>query len=65
MGIKRKLTFTEKEIQFVENKTRLQCKDSNWHLHGKGRITASKCKRVASLKLTASPSKASQRTTAR
>ena len=45
------------EIQFVEKKTRLQRKDSNWYLCRKGRITTSKCKRVASLKPTTSLSK--------
>ena len=55
--IKRKLTFTEEEIQLVEKKTRLQSRDSDWYLYRKGRITASKCKRVASLKPTTSPSK--------
>lgn len=38
-------------------KTRLQSRDSDWLLYRKGRITASKCKRVASLKPTTSPSK--------
>lgn len=55
--IKRKLNFTEEEIQQVEKKTRLQSRDSDWYLYRKGRITASKCKRVASLKPTTSPSK--------
>jgi len=58
MGVKRKLTFNESEIQLVEKKTRLQSKDSNWYLYRKGRITASKCKRVASLKPITSLSKA-------
>ena len=56
--VKRKLTFNENKIQLVEKKTRLQSQDSNWYLYRKGRITASKCKRVASLKPTTSPSKA-------
>ena len=50
--IQRKLNFTEEEIQQVEKKTRLQSRDSDWYLYRKGRITASKCKRVASLKPT-------------
>ena len=53
-GIKRKLTFTEKEIQLVENKQGFNVKIPISILHRKGRITASKCKRVASLKLTTS-----------
>lgn len=55
--IKRKLNFTEEEIQQVEKKTRLQSRDSDWYLYRKGRITASKCKCVAFLKPTTSPSK--------
>ena len=57
-GIKRKLNFNESEIDFIEKKTRLQSQQSDWFLYRKGRITASKCKRVASLKPTTSPSKA-------
>ena len=56
-GIKRKLNFTEDEINFIEKKTRLQSQDSDWFLSRKGRITASKCKRVPSLKPATSPSK--------
>ena len=56
-GIKRKLNFNESEIDFIEKKTRLQSQQSDWFLYRKGRITASKCKRVASLKPTTSPSK--------
>ena len=56
-GKKRKLNFTEDEINFIEKKTRLQSQESDWFLYRKGRITASKCKRVASLKPTTSPSK--------
>ena len=37
--------------------TRLQSQQSDWFLYRNGRITASKCKRVASLKPTTSPSK--------
>ena len=56
-GIKRKLHFNENEIEIVEKRTRLQSKNCDWFLYRKGRITASKCKRVASLKPTTSPSK--------
>ena len=56
-GIKRKLNFNESQIDFIEKKTRLQSQQSDWFLYRKGRITASKCKRVASLKPTTSPSK--------
>ena len=56
-GIKRKLHFNENEIEVVEKRTRLQSKNSDWFLYRKGRITASNCKRVASLKPTTSPSK--------
>ena len=56
-GIKRKLNFTEDEINFIEKKTKLQSQESDWFLYRKGRVTASKCKRVASLKPTTSPSK--------
>lgn len=41
----------------MEKKTRLQSQESDWFLYRKGRTTASKCKRVASLKATTSPSK--------
>ena len=56
-GIKRKLNFTENEINFIEKKTKFQSQESDWFLYRKGRVTASKCKRVASLKPTTSPSK--------
>lgn len=56
-GIKRKLNFTEDEKIYIEKKTRLQSQESNWFLYRKGRISASKCKRVASLKPATSPSK--------
>ena len=56
-GINRKLNFTEDEINFIEKKTRLQSQESDWFLYRKGRIRPSKCKRVASLKPTTSPSK--------
>ena len=57
MGIKRKLHFKRNEIAIVEKSIRLQSKNCDWFLYRKGRITASKCKRVASLKPTTSPSK--------
>ena len=53
-GIKRKLHFNKNEIEIVEKRTRLQSKNCDWFLYRKGRITASKCKRVASLKPTTS-----------
>ena len=56
-GIKRKLNLTEDEINFIEKKTKLQSQEFDWFLYRKGRVTASKCKRVASLKPTTSPSK--------
>ena len=46
-GIKRKLNFTEDEINFIEKKTKLQSQQSDCFLYRKGRVTASKCKRVA------------------
>ena len=56
-GIKRKLNFTEDEKKIIEKKTRRQSQESDWFLYRKGRILASKCKRVASLKPATSPSK--------
>lgn len=56
-GIKRKLHFNENEGEIVEKRTRLQSKNCDCFLYRKGRITASKWKRVASLKPTTSPSK--------
>ena len=56
-GMKRKLHFSKNEIEIVEKKTRLQSKNCDWFLYRKGRISASKCKCVASLKPTTSPSK--------
>ena len=50
--------FSNKEIAVVEKKTRLQSNSADWYRFKKGRISASKCKRVASLKPTTSPSKA-------
>jgi len=40
-GIKRKLNFTEDEINFIEKKTKLQSQESDWFLYRKGRVTAS------------------------
>ena len=57
-GIKRKLHFNENKIEIAEKRTRLQSKSCDWFLNRKERITASKCKRVASLKPTTSPLKA-------
>ena len=51
-GIKRKLNFTEDEINFIEKKTKLQSQESDWFLYRKGRVTTYKCKRQ-----TTSPSK--------
>ena len=56
-GIKRKLNFTDYEKKNIEKKTRLHSEESDWFLCRKGRISASKCKRVASLKPATSPSK--------
>ena len=56
-GIKRKLHFNKNEIEILEKRTRLQSKNCDLFLYRKGRITASKCKRVASLKPTTSPSR--------
>ena len=58
MAVKRKLCFSDEEIAVVEKKTRLQSNSADWYRFKKGRISASKCKRVASLKPTTSPSKA-------
>ena len=56
-GIKRTLQLNENEIEIVEKRTRLQSKNCDWFLYRKGRITASKCKRLAPLKPATSPSK--------
>ena len=58
MAIKRKISFSDDEIVIVEKKNRLQSKCAYWYRFKKGRISASKCKRVASLKPTTSPIKA-------
>lgn len=57
-AIKRKLQFTEDEIDLVEKTTKLQSDSRDWFQYRKGRLTASKCKRIASLKPTTSPTKA-------
>ena len=57
-AIKRKLQFTDDEIDAVEKKTKLQSDAIDWFQYRTGRITASHCKRIASLKLTTSPTKA-------
>ena len=56
--IEKKLNVDKQEISKIEQKTRGQSKDKLWNFHRKCRITASKCYRVASLKLTISPTKA-------
>ena len=58
MAVKRKLCFWDEEIAVVEKKTRLQSNSADWCRFKKGQISASNCKRVASLKPTTSPSKA-------
>ena len=45
------------KFEIAEKRTRLQSNNCDWFLFRKERITASKCKRVASLKPTISPSK--------
>ena len=57
-AVKRKLSFSDEEITVVEKKTRLQSNCAEWYKFKKGRISASKCKRVASLRNSTSPSKA-------
>lgn len=57
-AIKRKLQFTDDEIDLVEKKTKLQSDSIDWFKYRTGRITASHCKRIASLKATTSPTKA-------
>ena len=57
-AIKRKLKFTEDEIDLVEKRTKLQSDSRDWFQYRKGRLTASKCKRIASLKATTSQTKA-------
>ena len=58
MTVKRKLCFSDEETAVVEKKTRLQSNSADWYWFKKGQISASKCKRVASLEPTTSPSKA-------
>lgn len=57
-AIKRKLQFTDDEIDSVEKKTKLQSDSIDWFKFRAGRITASHCKRITSLKSTTSPTKA-------
>ena len=57
-AIKRKLQFTEDEIDLVEKRTKLQSDSRGWFQYRKRRLTASKCKRITSLKATTSPTKA-------
>ena len=54
-AIKRKLQFTDDEIDSVEKKTKLRSDSIDWFKYRTGRITASHCKRIASLKTTTSP----------
>ena len=58
VAVKRKLSFSDDEIGIVEKKTRLQSNCADWYRFKRGRISASKCKRVASLKPSTSPTKA-------
>ena len=57
IAVKRKLNFTNDEVNIVEKK-KLQSQCAEWFQYKKGRISASKCKRIASLKPTTSPTKA-------
>ena len=57
MAVKRKLSFSDDEIGIVEKKTWLQSNCVDWYRFKRGRISASKCKRVASLKPSSSPTK--------
>jgi len=54
---KRKLSFSDEEIGIVEKKTRSQSNCADWYRFKRGRISASKCKRVASLKPSISATK--------
>lgn len=58
VAFKRRLSFSDDEIVIVEKQTRLQSKCADWYHFKKSSISASKCKRVASFKLTTSPTKA-------
>ena len=58
VAVKRKLSFSDDEIVIVEKQTRLQSKCVDLYRFKKGRISASKCERVASLKPTTSLRKA-------
>ena len=58
VAVKRKLSFSDDEIDIVEKKTPLQSNCADWYRFKRGRISASKCKRVASLKPSTSPTKA-------
>ena len=55
--VKKKILVAEKEIENIEKSTRGQSSESQWFLHRKIRITASKCHRVASLRDSTSPTK--------
>ena len=55
VAVKRKLSFSDDEVGIVEKKTRLQSNCADWYRFKRGRISAFKCKRVASLKPSTSP----------
>lgn len=57
VAVKRKLSFSDEEIGIVERKTRLQSNCADWYRFTRGRISASKRERVASLKPSTSPTK--------
>jgi len=57
-SVKKKLQLTEEEAQTVELQTRSQSECSEWFVHRKYRITASKTYRCASMKESTSPTKA-------
>ena len=58
VAVKRKLSFSDDEIGIVEKKTWLQSNCADLYRFKRGQISASKCKRVPSLKPSTSPTKA-------
>lgn len=56
--VKRKLQFSNEEIEQAEEMTKNQSQSSQWYNLRKHRITASQCHRVAVLKESTSPTKA-------
>ena len=56
--IKKKLSLSSEEIKEVEQQTRMQSKSARWEEERRVRITASKCRRIAKMKQTTSPTKA-------